>query len=100
AFGIDVVDKNVNDLDGLIGDLTLNGAIDPGPEANVQFWGVIATPDLAFTKVGFAGLGPSVPGDTFALDNVVFVNAIPEPHSLSLLFLGGLALAWRRRPSC
>ncbi len=84
AFGIDVVDKNNNDLDGVIGDLTVNGAIDPGVEGNVQFWGVIATPDMAFTQVGFAGIGPSVPGDTFALDNVVF-SEVPEPSAVLLV---------------
>ena len=97
AFGIDVVDKNVNDLDGLIDDQTINNAISPGGEGNIQFWGVIASGDMPFTEVGFAGLGPSVPGDTFALDNVVFVT-IPEPNSLSLLGLGSLVpLSARRR---
>lgn len=42
AFGIDVVDKNVNDLDGIIDDQTINNAISPGGEGNVQFWGVVA----------------------------------------------------------
>jgi hypothetical protein len=83
AFGIDVVDKNTNDLDGVIGDNTINGAITPGAPDNVQFWGVIATPDSAFTKVGFAGDGGSVPGELFALDNVVF-SAVPEPSVLLL----------------
>ncbi len=98
AFGIDVVDKNVNDLDGIVGDFTQNSSIDPGGEGNVQFWGVIATPDFAFTDVGFAGLGPSVPGDTFALDNVVFVQ-VPEPGSVilaGLALLAGVLLVRRR----
>ena len=96
AFGIDVVDKNVNDLDGIVDDMTENGAVSPGGEGNVQFWGVIASADMAFTEVGFAGLGPSVPGDTFALDNALFVT-VPESCSLALLSVGGLVLLGAQR---
>jgi hypothetical protein len=93
AFGIDVVDKNVNDLDGIIGDVTQRSAVNQGGEGNVQFWGVIASADMAFTKVGFAGLGPSVPGDTFALDNAVFVHSVPEPCTLILTACAWLSCA-------
>lgn len=96
AFGIDVVDKNVNDLDGLIDDLGINSVIDPGGEGNVQFWGVIATSDMAFTTIGFGGIGPSVPGDTFALDNVLFVP-VPEPSSVGLASIAFGVVADRRR---
>ena len=91
AFGIDVVDKNVNDLDGTIDDLTQNGSVDPAGEGVVQFWGVIASADMAFTKVGFAGQGPSVPGDTFALDNIVFSSAVPSPSSLTLFVCAAIS---------
>lgn len=99
AFGIDVVDKNVNDLDALIDDLGINSVIDQGGEGNVQFWGVIASPDMAFTKVGFGGIGPSVPGDTFALDNMLFVAAVPEPSTACLCvgLAGAVWAACRRR---
>jgi len=88
AFGIDVVDKNVNDLDGLIDDISVDSAVNPGGEGEGQFWGVIASADMAFTNIGFGGLGPSVPGDAFALDNIAYV-ALPEPSSLILLGVGG-----------
>lgn len=94
AFGVDVVDKNNNDLDGRIDDLTQNGSVDPGAEGNIQFWGVIATPDLAFTNVGFTGQGVGPPGDTFALDNVVYV--VPEPAAAGMLLFAAMLFPLRR----
>lgn len=90
AFGIDVVDNNVNSIDGLVDDLVVNNVIAPGAESNIQFWGVIASPDMAFSVVGFSGIGPSVPGDTVALDKATLL-VVPEPAAFALLLLAGLS---------
>jgi hypothetical protein len=42
-----------------------------------------------------------VPGNTYAMDNLVFFDVVPEPTSLAILSLGGVTLwLWRKRRLC
>lgn len=58
-----------------------------------EFWGF--TSDTPFTSVKLVG-GSGSNQQNYSLDNMVY-SSVPEPATLSLLALGGLAMIRRRR---
>lgn len=58
-----------------------------------EFWGF--TSDAPFTSVRLVG-GSGSNQQNYSLDNMVY-SSVPEPSTLSLLALGGLAMIRRRR---
>jgi hypothetical protein len=76
----------------MVGTLSYDGV--PDPTFPGGFAGIESTLPFNIAELTFN----SVAAPAFALDNVVFATAIPEPSSL-LLFLGGAAslLGYRRR---
>jgi len=94
SFGFDLIDYG----DFGTGQLTLVNdvgdnavvAVAGGGDGNVQYFGLIS--DFVFTE---AILTNTISGEAFGFDKVSY--GIPEPGTVCLLGLGGLALIRRRR---
>lgn len=68
-----------------------------------DFWGLRADPgddligSILFDSTGYdGGFGPDV-SESYTIDNLIFEHVVPEPATVFLLGLGGVALLRKRR---
>ena len=97
AFGIDIKDLEVANINYLTSSGDAGTAGVPGIDGNVQFFGIVS--DTPFTSVSFTEPGLAQ-GDGLAFDQTTFslaAAAVPEPATLGLFMAGLLFLRGARR---